>query len=65
MSFRFLLAKLHMDSLAHQITVRSVRKCLEILPIGSNALDYAYDEAMKRVKSRELPSRELAMKTLS
>ncbi len=54
-----------MDSLAYQITVRSVRECLGTLPIGSNALDYAYDEALKRVKSRELPSRELAVKTLS
>ena len=47
---RFLLAKLHMDSLASKSSPPSLRRALDCLPDG---LDKTYDEAMMRIQSRE------------
>ena len=47
---RFLLAKLHMDSLASESSPRSLRRALDSLPDG---LSKTYDEAMLRIQSRE------------
>ena len=46
---RFLLAQLHMDSLRDKTSIKLIKKALETLPIGSKALDLAYDGAMRRV----------------
>ena len=43
---RFLLAKLHMDSLAMKHNRRDIRVALENLP---KELDSTYDEAMQRI----------------
>ena len=47
---RFLLAKLHMDSLASESSPRSLRRALDSLPDG---LDKTYDEAVLRIQSRD------------
>lgn len=62
---RFLLAELHMDSLAHQTKLKPIREWLRKLPIGSAALDFAYDEAVKRIKSQHPNSIALARRALA
>ena len=47
---RFLLAKLHLDSLMGKITEDDLRSALKNLPTGSNAYDEAYNDAMERIK---------------
>ena len=49
---RFLLAQLHMDSLRDKTSAKLVKKALDTLPKGSNALDLAYDGAMQRVEDQ-------------
>lgn len=49
---RFLLAQLHMDSLRDKTSPKLIKKALEILPKGSNALDLAYDGAMQRIEGQ-------------
>ena len=46
---RFLLAHLHVESLARQLNKRSLRKALDSLPEG---LDQTYDQTMKRISSQ-------------
>ena len=41
-----------MDSLRDKTSVKLIRKSLETLPIGSKALDLAYDGAMRRVEDQ-------------
>lgn len=49
---RFLLAQLHMDSLRYKGSPKLIKKALEILPTGSDALDLAYRGAMQRVEDQ-------------
>lgn len=49
MLFRFLLARLHIDSLQGKRSVKSIRQALKTLPIG---LDASYTDAMSRIESQ-------------
>ena len=62
---RFLLAKCHVDSLADKTSVKAIKAALEKLPQGSNALDIAYGEAMKRINNQSEGFRSLAELVLS
>ncbi|KAJ7085253.1 ankyrin repeat-containing domain protein [Mycena epipterygia] len=58
----FLLAKLHIGSLATKHTVKAVRETLKNMPSG---LDSAYDEAMQRIYQQSDDDRRLALSTLA
>jgi hypothetical protein len=47
---RFLLTRLHIDSLLDKDTKKKVRSALEKLSKGSEALDHAYGEAIERIE---------------
>ena len=65
-SLRFLLARLHLDSLEDKISVMEVEDALEKLPKGEYAYRQAYDEAMeKRIKGQKPRFADLALRTLS
>ena len=49
MSTRFLLARLHLDSLKDKRSTKAVKNALVQLPSGSSAYDMAYQEAMERI----------------
>ncbi|KAJ7270946.1 ankyrin repeat-containing domain protein [Mycena rebaudengoi] len=57
----FLIAKLHIDSLATKSTVKAVRVALQNLP---EDLEHTYDEAMERIKMQNKEDREIARRTL-
>ncbi|KAJ7270955.1 ankyrin repeat-containing domain protein [Mycena rebaudengoi] len=59
--FRFLLAKLHLDSLAAKNTVKAVRDALQSLP---KDLEETYNEAMDRIEAQNKDDREIARRTL-
>ena len=61
---RFLLAQLHMDSLRDKTSAKSIKKALDILPKGSNALNLAYDGAMQRIENQREGFRLLAKQLL-
>ena len=61
----FLLAHLHMDSLTDKTSPKAIRKALEKLPMGSDALDLAYDQAMQRIQDQKPGFRTLAERALS
>jgi hypothetical protein len=61
---RFLLAKLHLDSLEDKVNLRQVVCALEELPKGTDAYHQAYEEAMERIQSQKQGFRDLAFKTL-
>ena len=61
-SLRFLLAPLHIDSLAQEPTVGHIELALQNLPKG---LDETYKQAMIRIESQGEGFRELAKKVLS
>lgn len=46
----FLLAQLDMDQLTDMTSLKAIKLALEKLPMGSDALDLAYDQAMKRIE---------------
>lgn len=58
---RFLLVKLHMDSLSSKQTPNAVRKALQTLPTGIFA---TYDDVLRRIEDQNEDDRELARKTL-
>ncbi|KAF7343641.1 Ankyrin repeat-containing protein [Mycena sanguinolenta] len=58
----FLMAKLHIDSLAEKHTVKAVQSTLENLP---NNLEGTYDGVMERINSQTEDDRNLALRTLS
>ena len=62
---RFLLAQLHLGSLINKTTPRAIRRTLEKLPKGSDALDKAYHEAMERIQDQEIGFQGLAKRVLS
>lgn len=59
---RFLLAVLHIESLASQLNKAQVRSALQKLPQG---LDDTYQEALQRIDCQGQPSREMAYQVLS
>ena len=59
---RFLLAKLHMDSLVSKSSLRAVRNALKVLPTRVND---TYDEVMARIRAQSPDDRELAENVLS
>src|SRR6266516_7172776 len=59
---RFLLAQLHVDSLAKKHNRAAVRTTLQNLP---KVLDDTYDEVMKRIYSQDAEDVELAKQVLS
>ncbi|KAH8816143.1 hypothetical protein F5884DRAFT_841856 [Xylogone sp. PMI_703] len=61
----FLLAQLHLDSLAGMGSPKDVRKKLGQLPKGSDAYDKAYTEAMERIQGQVSGARKLARGVLS
>lgn len=61
---RFLLAKLHLDSLKSKWTTKAIRTALEALPTGSEVYTETYNAAMDRIKG-QTGSRELAIQVLS
>ena len=61
----FLLAQLHMDSLADKTSPKTIKKSLEDLPKGSDALDVAYEQAMRRIEDQKPGFSDLAKRTLS
>lgn len=62
---RFLLAKLHIDSLAGKTTVTKLQKALKQLPTGREGYDSAYNDAMERIQSQVVDQAELANQVLS
>jgi hypothetical protein len=59
--YRFLLAQLHMQSLARKITLKRVRESLKHLP---EKLDDLYEEAMDRIRGQDRDRFELAHRLL-
>ena len=62
MNTRFLLARLHIDSLAQEPTVGDIEHALRNLPVG---LDNTYEQAMRRIENQGEGCRRLAKKVLS
>ncbi|KAF8250889.1 ankyrin [Wilcoxina mikolae CBS 423.85] len=59
---QFLLARLHMDSLATKNNLKDVRTALKTLPDG---LDATYDDALQRIEGQNQDDRSLAHRVLS
>ncbi|KAJ7271010.1 ankyrin repeat-containing domain protein [Mycena rebaudengoi] len=57
----FLIAKLHIDSLATKSTVKAVRDALQNLP---EDLEHTYNEAMDRINAQNKDDREIARRAL-
>ncbi|KAJ7291390.1 ankyrin repeat-containing domain protein [Mycena rebaudengoi] len=57
----FLLARLHLDSLATKTTVNAVRDALKNLP---EDLEHTYNEAMDRIEAQNKDNREIARRAL-
>ena len=62
---RFLLARLHLDSLIGKTSTKSIRTALEKLQTGSEAYDHAYKDAMDRIKGQAADQEKLAKQILS
>ena len=62
---RFLLARLHTDSLLDKRTAKDVKTTLAKLTKGAAALDVAYGETLQRIEGQLGGDRELARKVLS
>ncbi|KAG4261953.1 hypothetical protein FPRO03_11421 [Fusarium proliferatum] len=62
---RFLLARLHLDSLRDKISVDTVHKALAKLPSGSDAYFQAYETAMERILSQSPSHRDLAKRVIA
>ncbi|KAJ7117103.1 ankyrin repeat-containing domain protein, partial [Mycena epipterygia] len=60
--FRFLLAKLHIDSLTTRNTIKAVKEALHQLP---KDLRHTYEEAMERIDHQGEDDRQLAHLTLT
>ncbi len=59
---RFLLAKLHLDSLVGKRTVRDIKHALADLPRGLLQLEKAYDRTISRIESQEPDGIRLAQR---
>ena len=60
----FLLAQLHVESLTDKTTPKAIKKALETLPTGSDALEIAYSHAMQRIESQKPGFKTLAKRAL-
>ncbi|OQD86436.1 hypothetical protein PENSOL_c088G01873 [Penicillium solitum] len=60
----FLLAKLHMDTLATQTTKGDVKKALQKLDKGEKGLPKTYEQAVERINGQPDGSRKLAWRIL-
>lgn len=65
MQNRFLLAKLHLDSLKGKRSPRELRKTLATLAKGTDAYNQAYCNTMERICGQIQEQKELAIETLS
>ncbi|KFZ13947.1 hypothetical protein V501_03464, partial [Pseudogymnoascus sp. VKM F-4519 (FW-2642)] len=61
----FLLAQLHLDALKGKRSPKAVRTSLQKLASGSDAYDYAYTDAMKRIEGQLTDQEQLAKQVLS
>ncbi|KAJ7440444.1 ankyrin repeat-containing domain protein [Mycena latifolia] len=59
---QFLLAKLHIESLATKMTIKAVREALQHLP---KDLSHTYDEAINRIKNQNEDDRRFALQALT
>ena len=57
---RFLLAKLHLDSLIDKRTVKSIRATLKKNSAGSSTYDFLFDNEMRRIEGQDSYTKELA-----
>jgi hypothetical protein len=57
---RFLLARMHVDTLKGQPTIDQMRVALKNLPTGAKGLHQTYDQAMERIDSQQPEIRDLA-----
>jgi hypothetical protein len=64
-NIRFLLARLHTDSLKSQPTVGDIKRTLQNLPQGMEGLDKTYEQAIKRIEGQEEGYRELGKRVLA
>lgn len=62
---RFLLARLHFDSLTTKTTIKSMRLLLSNLRKGTDALSKAYEQALERIDGQVEDHRLLANRVLS
>ncbi|KAF7350253.1 NACHT and ankyrin domain protein [Mycena venus] len=58
----FLLARLHIESLSEEATIKAVQEALKHLPKGLNA---TYDSAMKRIEGQGDKNKQIAYSTLT
>ncbi|KAI9148819.1 putative ankyrin repeat protein [Paramyrothecium foliicola] len=61
----FLLAELHLNSLADKFSEARLLKAIQTLPSGANAYDHAYEQAMERINSQLPGFVELAHRVLT
>ena len=61
---RFLLGALHVESLRDRTNAKMVKKALDTLPKGSDALSFAYDGAMQRLENQREGFQLLAKRLL-
>lgn len=61
---RFLLARLHLESLADKTTIKAVKRALKELPRGEGALNHAYEETLRRIEGQGPSFASLARNTL-
>jgi len=59
-SYRFLLARFHLESLIDKTTPNEVTIALKTLPKGEGALAKAYGKTIKRIRSQKQGFRLLA-----
>lgn len=62
---RFLLARLHIDSLSGKTTAKEVKSTLATLSKGADALNDAYHEALERIEGQLAGHSQLAKKALT
>ena len=62
---RFLLARLHMDSLINQPTIGHLTRALGNLPRGPSGLYKTYDQAVHRMKAQEETCQDLARQIIT
>lgn len=61
----FLLAQLHLDSLVGKTSPKAIRTALKMLPTGSDAYDYAYEDAIGRIEGQRKEQKALAKQVIS
>lgn len=63
--YRFLLAKLHVESLVDKKTEKLVNQTLQSLPKGSEAVKKSYDQVIERIDAQLPEDRKLAKTVIS